>query len=299
MTEKPDNRPRPTPRTRAGGSPRPSPRPRLAGSRRDRDDVAPAADDTAPAADDVAPVADDTAPTVDDVAPTGGIEQSAAGAASTEAPPRPAPTARPRTPRGASPSSTAAGGRAPGAAGGTATTARRGVAALALTLAVLCLIAAVGAGLLLWQRLNPTSVNTELFAAARTGVEALYFYDYEDSESSIQRKLDATTGELREQQEQTWQGAIIDQYEQASAKGRYEVTDVGLQQVNEAQDTATLVVFGQLVVESVNAGTQPAPPGSECRAATGTSTCIYTLRVTVVQVDGEWKLSDAVILSTS
>ena len=59
------------------------------------------------------------------------------------------------------------------------------------------------------------------------------------------------------------------------------------------------IVFGQLVVESVNAGTQAAPDGSECRAETGASTCIYTLRVTVVQVDGDWKLSEAVILTTS
>ncbi|TKJ19328.1 hypothetical protein A6V29_10180 [Blastococcus sp. CCUG 61487] len=170
---------------------------------------------------------------------------------------------------------------------------------LALALALLCLLTAAGAGLLLWQRLNPTTVNPEIFAAARTGVEALYAYDYEDSEGSIQRKLDVTTGELREQQEQTWQGEIIDQYEQASATGRYEVLDVGLQQVNEAQDTATLVVFGQLVVESATSGTQAAPEGSECRAAEGTSMCIYTLRVTVVEVDGEWKLSDAIILSTA
>ncbi|WP_040338563.1 hypothetical protein [Candidatus Blastococcus massiliensis] len=237
----------------------------MAGSRRDRDDPAPAGDD---------------------LAPTEGAATSAAP--TPEASSRPASSARPRTSRAA--------GSSPA---GTTTTARRRVPVLALTLALLCLITAAGAGLLLWQRLNPTTVNPEIFAAARNGVEALYAYDYEDSEGSIQRKLDVTTGELREQQEQTWQDTLVDQYEQASAKGRYDVTDVGLQQVNEAQDTATLVVFGELVVESTNAGTQPAPPGSECRTATGTSACIYTLRVTVVQVDGEWKLSEAIILSTS
>ena len=40
------------------------------------------------------------------------------------------------------------------------------------------------------------------------------------------------------------QGGIIDTYEQVSATTSYEVLDVGLQQVNDAQDTATLVVFG-------------------------------------------------------
>ena len=34
-----------------------------------------------------------------------------------------------------------------------------------------------------------------------------------------------------------------------SAATRYQVLDVGLQQINEAQDTATVVVFGQYVVE--------------------------------------------------
>jgi hypothetical protein len=56
----------------------------------------------------------------------------------------------------------------------------------------------------------------------------------------------------------------IDTYGQVSATTSYEVLEVGLQQVNGAQDTATLVVFGQYVVESVNSGEQAAPEGSEC-----------------------------------
>ena len=53
------------------------------------------------------------------------------------------------------------------------------------------------------------------------------------------------TGDLRDQYENDLtQGGIIDTYEQVSATTSYEVLDVGLQQVNEAQDTATLVVFG-------------------------------------------------------
>lgn len=250
MSENPENRPRPTPRTRGSGQVRPSPRPRVAGSRREREEGVPAAGATSAATQPAAPA-----------------EASAR--------------------------------RVRGASTGTTDTPRRETPVLALVLALLCLIAAAGSGLLLWQRLNPSSVNTEVFTAARTGVEALYFYDYEDSEGSIERKLDATTGALREQQEQTWQGAIVDQYEQASAKGRYEVTDVALQQVNDAQYTATLVVFGQLVVESATTGSQPAPEGSECQATEGTSTCIYTLRVTVADTDGGWKLSDAVVLSTT
>ena len=90
------------------------------------------------------------------------------------------------------------------------------------------------------------------------------------------------TGDLRDQYEKDLtQGGIIDTYEQVSATTRYEVLDVGLQQVNEAQDTATLVVFGQYVVESVNSGTQPAPEGSECQVTPGgAQSCTQTVRVT-------------------
>jgi len=172
---------------------------------------------------------------------------------------------------------------------------------LTVVLALLCALAAAGAGLLLWQRLNPTHVDPAIFAAARSGIEAVYAYDHEDSEGSVQGKLDVLTGELREQYEKDLtQGGIIDTYEQVSATTRYEVLDVGLQQVNEAQDTATLVVFGQYVVESVNSGDQPAPEGSECRVTPGgAQSCTQTVRVTVTDVEGEWKISELTLLTTS
>ena len=137
---------------------------------------------------------------------------------------------------------------------------------LALVLALLCVAAAAGVGLLLWQRLNPGHVNSAVFAATRDGVQALYAYDYRDSEQSIENKLAVLTGDLRQQyQTDLEQGGIIETYEQVSATTRYEVLDVGLQQINDAQDTATLVVFGQYVVESVNSGEQEAPEGSSAR----------------------------------
>jgi hypothetical protein len=173
--------------------------------------------------------------------------------------------------------------------------------ALVLVLALLCVAAAAGVGLLLWQRLNPGSVDSAIFAATRSGIEAVYAYDYRDSEASVQGKLDVLTGDLRDEYEKDLtQGGIIDTYEQVSATTRYEVLDVGLQQVNKAQDTATLVVFGQYVVESVNSGTQPAPEGSECQVTPGgAQSCTQTVRVTVVDVDGAWKISDLVLLTTS
>ena len=85
-----------------------------------------------------------------------------------------------------------------------------------------------------------------------------------------------------------------------SATTRYEVLDVGLQQVNDAQDTATLVVFGQYVVESVNSGDQAAPEGSECQVtAEGAQSCTQTVQVRVLKVDGEWKISELTLLTTS
>jgi co-chaperonin GroES (HSP10) len=183
----------------------------------------------------------------------------------------------------------------------TAGSTRRRVSALVLVLALLCALAAAGAGVLLWQRLNPASVDSSIFAAARSGIEAVYAYDYEDSEGSIEGKLAVLTGDLREQYEQDLtQGGIIDTYEQVSATTRYEVLDVGLQRINDAQDTATLVVFGQYVVESVNSGTQEAPQGSECQVTpSGAQACQQTVQVTVVDVDGEWKISELTLLTTS
>jgi hypothetical protein len=182
-----------------------------------------------------------------------------------------------------------------------ATGTGRRTPALVLALALLCALAAAGAGFLLWQRLNPAHVDTSVLTATRSGVQTLYAYDYRDSEGSIERKLDVLTGELREQYETDLsRGGIIDTYEQVSATTSYEVVDVGLQQINDAQDTATLVVFGQYVVKSVTSGQQPAPEGSECEVrADGSQSCTQTVRVGVVQVDGNWKISELTLLTTS
>ncbi|WP_097182423.1 hypothetical protein [Blastococcus haudaquaticus] len=205
-----------------------------------------------------------------------------------------AATARPRTSRATRAST------APAAAAAAAPVARRS-SALALVLALLCLAAAAGVGVLLWQRFNPSYVDSSIFAATRDGVRALYAYDYEDSEGSIQGKLDVLTGDLRDQyEEDLGQGGIIDTYEQVSATTSYEVLDVGLQQVNDAQDTATLVVFGQYVVQSVNSGEQPAPEGSGCLVTpAGAQSCTQTVQVRVVKVDGDWKISELTLLTTS
>jgi hypothetical protein len=175
------------------------------------------------------------------------------------------------------------------------------VPALLLVLSLLCGLAGAGVGVLLWQRLNPSYVDSSIFAAARSGIEAVYAYDYKDSEGSVQGKLDVLTGDLRETYEKDLgEGGIIDAYEQVSATTRYEVLDVGLQRVNEAQDTATVVVFGQFVVESVNSGSQPAPEGSECQVTpSGAQSCVQTVRATLVDVDGDWKISELDYITTS
>jgi hypothetical protein len=166
---------------------------------------------------------------------------------------------------------------------------------------VLCVLAAAGGGFLLWQRLNPSYVDSTIFSAARSGVQALYAYDYKDSDGSVQRKLDVLTGDLRDQyKKDLGQGGIIDTYKQVSATTSYEVLDVGLQQVNDAQDTATVVVFGEYVVKSVNTGEQAAPTGSECTAtADGGQSCTQTVQVRIIKVDGDWKISELTLLTTS
>jgi co-chaperonin GroES (HSP10) len=274
MTDTPDERPRPTPRpsphARSGAGPRPSPRPRVAGSRRDRED---------------------------------------SEAAKPFPTPAPVPAARKATGAGSAAPSRAASSRSTSTPS-TSTLSRstdstigrtgRRFSALVLVLALLCALAAAGAGVLLWQRTHPAYVDSSVFSATRSGIQALYAYDYRKSEESIDAKLAVLTGDLREQYENDLaQGGIIDTYEQVSATTSYEVVDVGLQQINEAQDSATLVVFGQYVVESATSGQEPAPEGSECLVtAEGAQSCTQTVQVGVVRVAGEWKISELTLLTT-
>ncbi|GHE10914.1 hypothetical protein [Klenkia taihuensis] len=319
MTDTPDGtdggtrpRPRPTPRPRTGAA-RPSPRPRVAGSRRAEDD---ATDTTVPT--DATPTAE--AGTVAD-APAGRRRPSPRTRAAEPAPlpkARPRPAARAATAVADPPADTdtdaerpgrrrrgrgsrARSGAVPRTAGRTATGGPGRSRTLALVLAVLCVLTAAGGGWLLWQRSHPTSVDPAIFAAARSGVEDVYAYDYRDSDGSVQRKLDALTGDLRDQYEADLSsGGIIDTYEQVSATTSYDVLEVGLQQVNASQDQATLVVFGQYVVESVNSGTQTPPAGSECTVTDdGAQSCTQTVRVTVLETDDGWKISELTLLTSS
>jgi hypothetical protein len=186
-------------------------------------------------------------------------------------------------------------------AGAPAAAGRRSFGVLALVLALLCVAALVAGILLVRQRTNPDHVDPTIFSAARSGVQALYAYDYKDSDGSIARKLDALTGDLRDQYKKDLsQGGIIDTYKQVSATTSYQVLDVGLQQVNDSQDTATVVVFGEYVVKSVNTGEQPAPQGSECTVTPdGAQSCTQTVRVRITKVSGSWKINDLTLLTTS
>jgi hypothetical protein len=172
---------------------------------------------------------------------------------------------------------------------------------LALALAVLCALAGVAGGLLLHQRLDPPSVQASVFTAARTGIQDLYAYDYKDSKGSIARKLAVLTGQLHDQyQKDLSQGGIVDTYQQVSATTSFDVVDVGLVQVNDSQDAATLVVFGQYKVKSVNSGTQAAPQGSECTVTTdGAQSCTQTVQLHEIKVDGSWKIDDLSLKTTS
>jgi hypothetical protein len=258
---RPSPRPRPAPGARPAPAARPSPRPRVAGSRREREDDE------------------------QQVTPTPVVTPSIEG---------PAPQRRPR-------GATSRRAVRPAAAPAPEPSRRRGGRLVAPALAVLCALGAAGGGLLLWQRLHPPYVDPSVFSAARSGVEALYAYDYQDSEGSVQRKLDVLTGDLQEQYRQDLSGGgIIDTYEQVSATTSYDVAEVGLQQVNESQDQATVVVFGRYVVKSVNTGTQQPPSGSECTVTDdGSQACTQTVQVTLTQVGGDWKISELTLLTTS
>jgi hypothetical protein len=204
---------------------------------------------------------------------------------------RPARAGGGATARRAAPATGAEPGRA----------SRRPRPVTALVLAVLCLLVAAGGGWLLYQRLHPPYVDASVFSATRSGVEALYAFDYKHPQQSIDGKLDVLTGDLRAQYKKDLsQGGIVDTYKQVSATTKYDVVDVGLQQINDAQDSATLVVFGQYVVKSVNSGTQAAPAGSECTVTTdGAQSCTQTVQVHETKVDGVWKITDLTLLTTS
>jgi hypothetical protein len=259
----PEDRPRPTPRPRPGTAARPTPRPRIAGSRREREEAASAARADGPAAT-ARPVGRGATATAD----------------------------RPRSEKST---------RADSGPGTQTAAGRRPSRGLALVLAVLCLAAAVAGGFLLTQRLNPGYVNSSIFSSARSAVQALYAYDYKDSDGSVKRKLAVLTGDLHDQyKKDLGQGGIIDTYKQVSATTSYQVLDVGLQQVNDAQDTATVVVFGEYVVKSVNTGEQAAPQGSECTVtASGAQSCTQTVQVKMTKIDGDWKINELTLLTTS
>jgi hypothetical protein len=70
--------------------------------------------------------------------------------------------------------------------------------------------------------------------------------------------------------------------------------------VDPGQDQATVVVFGRYVVKSVNSGTQQAPAGSECTVTDdGAQACTQTVQVTLTRVDGDWKISELTLLTSS
>ena len=281
MTETPDDHPRPAPRPRSGSTGRPTPRARVAGARRDRDETAPSG---------AQPTARRTGTTESASVAAAAAEPAVVADAPTPPPGEWQPTPRGRRvrSRGAVPAAADRG------------RARRGVAIVAV-LATLCLLAAAATGLLFWQRLHPSSVDSTVFAATRSEVQALYAFDYHDANGSISRKLDVLTGSLHDQYKKDLaQGGIIDTYKQVSATTSYDVLDVGLQQINDAQDAATLVVFGQYVVKSVNTASQKAPAGSECQATPdGGQSCTQTVKVGLLKVGGAWKINDLTLITST
>lgn len=292
MTQPPDEHPRPAPRPRSGSTARPSPRARVAGARRDRDETAtPGPQPTARRTGTTEPAPLD--PATD--GPTADLHAAAPSPAHVDAPaPPPAEEWQP-TPRGRRdrPRAVAAADAGP--------TGARGGAVLVSVLAVLCLLAAAGTGLLLWQRLHPAYVDSTVFSAARSEVQALYAFDYHDADGSIRRKLDVLTGHVHDEYKKDLsQGGIIDTYKQVSATTSYNVLDVGLQQINDAQDAATVVVFGQYVVKSVNTASQKAPAGSECQATPdGGQSCTQTVKLSLIKVGGDWKINDLTLITSS
>ncbi|MEI4270106.1 hypothetical protein TEK04_00050 [Klenkia sp. LSe6-5] len=298
-------RPRPSPRPRAGGA-RPSPRPRVAGSRRAEEDAAAAEAPTrdAPTTRTSPPPSPTPTPSPSPRARSRGTEGGSTGrvrGGATALADRARPSADGAAPAGGRGRRRGAGEPRTGRGRDGAAPDRRRPRTLALVLAVLCVLTAAGGGWLLWERLHPTTVDPAIFTAAREGVQAVYAYDYQDSEGSVQRKLDVLTGDLRDQYETDLSsGGIISTYEQVSATTSYDVLEVGLQQVNQSQDQATLVVFGQYVVSSVNSGTQAAPAGSECTVTSdGAQSCTQTVRVTVTDTDDGWKISELTLLTSS
>jgi hypothetical protein len=276
MSDSSDDRPRPTPRPRPGATGRPTPRPRVAGSRREREE-----------AEAQEASASRPAPSPRAARPATRADDSGGGSGRSSR----IPIDRPVTARSTS------GGRSTT----TAHPGRRGRTTLALVLALLCVLTAAGGGWLLWDRFHPRYVDATVFSATKSGVQALYAFDYHDANGSVRRKLDVLTGSLHDQYKTDLsQGGIIDTYKQVSATTSYVVQDVGLQQINDAQDTATVVVFGQYVVKSVNSGKQAAPQGSECKVtADGAQSCTQTVQVGLVKVGGDWKINELTLLTTS
>ncbi|NYJ04818.1 hypothetical protein [Petropleomorpha daqingensis] len=291
MPETPDERPRPTPRPRPGAAARPSPRPRVAGSRRDRDDADPTTRTVPQPRTGARPARPAAARSTGEVVatPKKTSTTTAAKAGAKAAAAKPSGRA----------AATSSARRSTRAVAVQEAPARRRGSGLVITLAVLCVLVAGAGGFLLWQRLHPPTVNAAVFSATRSAAQALYAFDYKDPKGSLQRKVDVLTGDLRDQyQKDSKQGGIVDSAVQVSATTHLDVLDIGLQQINDAQDAATLVVFGNYVVKSVNSGSQAAPQGSSCSVTPdGAQSCRQVMRVHVIRVDGDWKIDEVTVLT--
>ena len=53
-------------------------------------------------------------------------------------------------------------------------------------------------------------------------------------------------------------------------------------------------------MKSTTSGQEPAPEGSECEVSPdGAQSCTQTVQVGVVRIDGDWKISELTLLTTS
>ncbi len=231
MTDTPDERPRPTPRPaaqRPAPPGRPSPRPRVAGSRRDRDEAA-------------APAAASSTP-----APRPSARKAPAGATSRSDAGDQAAGSRPSRTRAAASASAYMSSSAAAADG-----AGRRISGLVLVLALLCTLRRGGSGL-------PALAATESQPRRHLGPQR----HPQRRPGALRLRLPRLRGERGPEARRAHRrtpGAVRDRPvlgrhpgDLRAGLGDHQLRGRrrGAARINEAQDNATLVVFGQYVVES-------------------------------------------------
>jgi Mce-associated membrane protein len=146
-------------------------------------------------------------------------------------------------------------------------------------LAAVAVVLAVAAGVLFWQQQRAAAAaqaGDDALAAARTGAQTLFSYDYRTIDDNLAAGRKVVTGRLATDYRDT-SAVVKPTAVSTKAVVKATVSEAGV--VSAASDRVVVLLY--LNQESQNKNTR------------GTKLDMNRVRLTLVQVDGDWKISRA------